>query len=68
MNSVPTDSEWINTVEGILNGIPEVGSVTIDLLNNQIIINSDCDGDDDPLKGAVIKIQLQITYDINCVS
>jgi len=68
LNSVPTDSEWINTVESILNTIPEVGSVTIDLLNNQIIINSDCDGDDDPLKGAVIQIQLQITYDINCVS
>jgi len=68
LNSVPTDSEWISTVEGILNTIPEVGSVTIDLLNNQIIINSDCSGNNDPLKGAVIKIELQINYDANCVS
>jgi len=68
LNSVPTDTQWINTVEGILNGISEVGSVTIDLLNNTIIIKSDCDGDSDPLKGATIKIQLQITYDVNCVT
>jgi len=68
LNSVPTDSLWINTVEGILNGISEVGSVTIDLLNNTIIIKSDCDGDSDPLKGARISIKLQITYDVNCVT
>jgi len=68
LNSVPSDSQWITTVEGILNTIDEVGSVTIDLLNNTIIIKSNCDGDDDPLKGATISIQLQIIYDINCVS
>jgi len=68
LNSVPTDNLWISTVEGILNGISEVGSVTIDLLNNTIIIKSDCDGDSDPLKGARISIKLQITYDVNCVT
>ena len=68
LNSVPTDSEWINTVESILNTINEVGSVTIDLLNNTIIIKSDCDGDSDPLQGARISIKLQIPYDVNCVT
>lgn len=68
LNSVPTDSQWMNTVETILSGIDEVGNVTVDYLNNTITIQSDCDGNDDPLKGAVIQISLQINYDVNCVS
>jgi hypothetical protein len=68
LNDYPQDSLWQQTIEDILDTIPEVGSYLIDLFNNTITINSDCDGDSDPLKGAKFKLQLKIEYDLNCVS
>lgn len=66
LNDIPQDSLWQSTIEGILSSISEVGSYTIDLLNNQLIIKSNCDGSEDPLGGKTIDINLDIEYDINC--
>lgn len=68
LNDYPQDSQWKQSIENILNTISEVGSYSIDLFNNTITINSDCDGDTDPLKEAKFKLQLKIDYDLNCVS
>ena len=66
LNDVPQDTLWQSTIEGILSGIPEIGSYNIDLLNNTIQISSVCDGDYDPLADASFSLGLEIIYDIEC--
>jgi hypothetical protein len=67
LTDVPSDELWIQTIEGILNTIPEVQSYQIDALNNSVRIFSNCDGDSDPLKNGYIDISLEIDLDISCV-
>lgn len=67
INDVPSDELWIQTIEGILNTIPEVESYQIDALNNSVRIFSNCDGDSDPLRNGYIDISLEIDLDISCV-
>lgn len=68
LNDVPQDSLWQSTIENILSSIPEVGGYTIDLINNEFKIISDCDGDQDALAGKSVSLNLTIDYDINCES
>ena len=68
LNDVPSDSLWQTTIGDILDSIPEVGSYTIDLLNNSLQIKSDCNGDQDPLGGKSVTLELGIEYNINCES
>jgi len=68
LNSVPSDSLWVSTIEGVLSTITDVGSYTIDLYHNTLQINSNCSGDFDPLGGADISIELAIEYNVNCES
>jgi hypothetical protein len=67
LTDVPSDELWIQTIEGILNTIPEVESYQIDALNNSVRIFSNCDGDSDPLRNGYIDISLEIDLDISCV-
>jgi len=68
LNDVPQDSLWQNTIENILSSISEVGSYSVDLINNEFVVKSNCDGDQDPLAGKSISLNLTIDYDINCES
>lgn len=63
---VPTDNQWYNTVRTLLLGIPGVGNVTIDQLNNQITIETS--RGNTSLEGQEIVIDLVIDYDIICLS
>jgi len=67
LNDYPQDIIWQNTLEEILSGITDVGSYTVDILNNKIQIKSNCVGDFDPLGGLVISIGVSILYDIYCL-
>ena len=63
---VPTDNQWYDTIRTLLLGIPGVGNVIIDQLNNQITIetskgNTSCQGQE-------IVIDLIIVYNIICLS
>jgi len=62
----PTDNQWYNTVRSLLLGIPGVGNVTIDQLNNQITIETS--RNNTSLEGQEIVIDLIIDYDIICLS
>lgn len=68
LGDVPQDSLWQSTIENILSSISEVGSYSIDLINNEFVVKSNCDGDQDPLAGKSISLNLSIDYDINCES
>lgn len=62
----PSDNQWYNTVRNLLLGIPGVGNVTIDQLNNQITIETS--RNNTSLEGQEIVIDLIIDYDIICLS
>lgn len=62
----PTDNQWYDTIKTLLLGIPGVGNVTIDQLNNQITIETS--RNNTSLEGQEIVVDLIIEYDIICLS
>lgn len=64
--SAPSDNLYYDTVKDLLLTIPGVGDVTIDSLNNQIIISTK--PGDNTLNGQEIIVELTIVYDIMCLS
>jgi large repetitive protein len=63
---VPTDNQWYNTIRTLLLGIPGVGNVIIDQLNNQITIETS--RNNTSLQGQEIVIDLVIDYNIICTA
>lgn len=63
---VPTDNQWYDTIRTLLLGIPGVGNVTIDQLNNQITIETS--RNNTSLEGEEIVIDLVIDYNIICLT
>jgi hypothetical protein len=63
---VPTDNQWYDIIKTLLLGIPGVGNVTINQLNNQIIIETS--RNNTSLEGQEIVIELAIDYNIICLS
>lgn len=63
---VPTDNQWYNTLSDILLGVPGVGNVLIDQLNNQITIETS--RNNTSLEGQEIVVDLIIEYNIICSS
>ena len=66
LNDVPQDTLWQSTIESILDGISDIQSYQIDLLNNTLTITSNCNGDSDPLSDADFSLNLTIVYDVVC--
>lgn len=66
LNQVPTDNEYYTTVRNLLLGIPGLGNVVIDQLNNQITIQTS--RGNTSLEGQEIVIDLIIEYNIICLS
>ena len=64
--SAPSDNLYYDTVKDLLLTVPGIGGVTINDLNNQLIINT-IPGDN-TLNGQEIIIELTIVYDIMCLS
>jgi hypothetical protein len=63
---VPTDNQWYTTVRNLLLGIPGIGSVSIDELNNQITIETSLNNTS--LQNQEIVVDLIIEYNIICLS
>jgi hypothetical protein len=63
---VPTDNQWYDTIRTLLLGIPGVGNVIIDQLNNQITIETS--RNNTSLEGEEIVIELVIDYNIICLT
>ena len=56
---------WEQTVQILLSQFPDI-SWTTNIENNTYKITSNCDGDDDPLKGAFVELSMQIFVDVTC--
>jgi hypothetical protein len=61
-----SDNYWYDSIKGVLMSVYGIGDVIVDALNNQIIINTNCNLPNNILAGASILIDLQIDYDIIC--
>jgi uncharacterized protein (DUF2141 family) len=60
---VPSDDLYVTTLTNLLNQVPNLGAIDINLSNNTIDINTDCEK---ILEGVEVKIDLIILYDICC--
>jgi large repetitive protein len=68
LTDVPTESQWVDALEGILSGITGVASYTVNPQTNIIEVKSDCDGNTDPLSDSEFIVGLRIEYNIICES
>jgi len=68
LNDVPTESDWVDALEGILSGITGVGSYTVNPSTNTIQVKSYCDGNENTLSDSEFIMGLSIEYNINCES
>lgn len=66
LSGVPTESQWIQSLESILSGVTGVSTYTFDTINNKVIVKSVCNGTDDELADSEFVIGLTINYDIYC--
>ena len=64
--TAPSDNLYYDTVKNLLLSVPGIGGVTIDALNNQIIITTD--PNNPTLNGQEIVVELTIIYDIMCLT
>ena len=62
LNDFPSDNEYTSVVEELLLSFSGVSNVSIDIVNNQIVITTGCN----TLSDANVKIDLLISYDISC--
>ena len=61
---VPSDELYVTTLTNLLNQVPNLGAININLNDNTIKINTDCEK---TLEGVEVKIDLKIIYDICCL-
>jgi hypothetical protein len=61
----PTDELWYNTIQTLLEGVPIIGSVEIDPINNTIVVLTNCDPES--LVNADLRVVMRIDYEIACV-
>lgn len=59
----PSDNLWYDTIQSLILSITGVTDVTIDPVNNLITVQSD----GVTLLNQELKVELKITYDINCI-
>ena len=64
--TAPSDNLYYDTVKDLLLTVPDVDSVTIDAINNQITISTNPSTTN--LNGQEIVVELTIVYDIMCLS
>ena len=68
LSGVPTEAQWIESLETILSGVTGVSTYTFDTVNNKVTVKSSCDGTEDDLADSEFIIGLTIDYDIYCES
>ena len=67
LDDYPTDQDFYDAVESLLLDYAGIATVTINPDTNKITITTDCDSETD-LSDASIVVDLEIDYDISCVS
>lgn len=76
LGDFPTDFLWADTLQTVLESIPGIGDVVVDLINNKITITNDCEEITKGCKKQTynllndtrIIVNLVIAYNISCVA
>jgi hypothetical protein len=63
----PFDNLYYDLLEEQLLSYPLVGQVVVNTLENKVTIITDCNVAEN-LEGIIVKVYLNIIYDISCVS
>lgn len=63
---VPSESLWVDTIEGLISGITGVAEYVVNPITNTIQVKSACEGTTDQLSDSEFVSGLIINYDINC--
>lgn len=61
-----SDNYWYDSIKYVLMSVYGIGEVIVDPINNQIVINTNCNLPNNILAGASILIDVQVDYNINC--
>jgi len=61
----PSDELWYNTIQTLLESLPQVGNVDINPQTNTIVITTNCD--ESSLVNADVIVKMRIDYEIECV-
>lgn len=67
LNDFPFDNLYYDLLEEQLLSYPVVGQVVVNAIENKVTIITDCNVAEN-LEGIVVKVYLNIIYDISCVS
>lgn len=62
LNDFPNDDLWIDTIENLILGFPDISTVDSNLEQNTIKITTQCDY----IGGKKVNVKLLITYEIAC--
>jgi len=68
LSDYPDDSDWVNIINTILSTVTEIESFSLDVNTNQLTIISNCDGDEDPLRGAQFSLGAKVELTLICDS
>lgn len=60
----PSDELWYNTIQTLIESLPQIGSVDINPIDNTIVVTTNCD--DTSLVNSEISVVIRIDYDIAC--
>ena len=68
LNSVPSEALWASTVQNLLSGVTGVGTVSVNLGENTITLDTSCEESNNALANQNVTVELKIVYDIDCES
>lgn len=66
LNDLPSNSQWGDSLVGLINSFSGVSSAMVSLVDNTLTILSNCSTSTNILSGAIVEVSLQIDYEINC--
>ena len=66
LSDYPSDELWYNTVESLLESLPQIGDVVIDPIKNTIVVSTNCDPQS--LVNTDLSVVIRIDYDIRCAT
>jgi len=66
LTDVPTESIWVDALEGILSGITGVASYVINPTTNSVLVKSYCNGTENTLSESEFIVGIKINFNIFC--
>jgi hypothetical protein len=66
LSDYPSDELWYNTIQSLLESLPQIGNVDINPITNTIVVTTNCDPSS--LVNTSLKVVMRIDLDIACAT